>query len=258
MSAPTVSFNGSDLASSVSGLRVIQTDPFRIPDRDIDSGVIANDDKSFISAAYFQKKKINVIVQIVRNDRDSFEASMDQLVNILQAVNATLAFSYNSGTRQWTATMSSIKVSDQQGGSGEIDIEFQCTDPLGYDNASTTLVSSSRTGRSSTDNFIVGGTFAWQAPVITITLTNVTGGSSKTIQIGNPATGQTVQITRTWATNDVIEIDVRNKTVKVNGTEVDFSGGIPEWAPGSGAMDYTDDMTTATHQHSVIYYKRYL
>lgn len=258
MTAISVTFDGYNLASSVTGLRVVRTDPFRAPDREANSFPIANANKSKTSAAYFRKKKINVSVEIGRNDRDLFEASLDQLYTILQTREATLQFNYANSYRKWTATLSNISIDDPQGGLGNVELEFTCSDPMGYDTSSTTIINSSRTGRTSTDNFVLGGTFKYQAPVITITLTNVTGGTNKTVSIGNPATGQQVDITRNWATNDVIVIDCVADSVKVNGSDVDFDGGIPKWAPGAGSMSYTDNLTTATHQHSGIHYRRYL
>lgn len=258
MASPSVTFNGSNLATTVSGLMVIKTNPYRTPSRELSGGALASTNKSVVSAAYYKEKKINVVVQIARNTRELLEDSLDQLYTILQAREATLSFNYGSTTRQWTATVSNIGIDEAQGGLTKVDIEFQCSDPLGYATSSTTLVSSSRTGRSSTDSFIVAGSFAWQAPIITITLTNVSGGDGKTVIISNPATSQQVSITRTWSSGDVIVIDAQAGTVKVNGTNVSFVGAIPYWAPGSGSMGYSDTLTGATHAHSVIYYKRYL
>lgn len=258
MSSPTVSFNGVDLASRVPGLSILSTNPYRIPGRSIQNDKLANADKSVNAAAYWQEKKINVRIIIGRNTRALFEDSLDALTAILQAENATLLFNFGSSTRQWTATLANISVQEVLGGLGEIELEFQCSDPLGYDVASTPLITSAYSGSTSTDSFVIGGSFAWQAPIITITLTAITGGTDKTITVGNPATGQQISIFGTWVNNDVIVIDCQNKTVKVNGVDVDFDGAIPEWQPGAGTMSYSDDLTTRVHSHSAIYYKRYL
>lgn len=258
MSKPTVSFNGSDLASSVTGLIIISTDPYRAPNRDLAIGKIANTEKSVTSAAFFRDKKINVGVTIGRDTRELFEASLDQLNALLQVREAALVLSYGSATRQWTATMSNVAVSEIYGGYATLNIEFQCSDPIGKDTSSTSLFSESLTGANKTHSFTIGGTAYWQQPIITITYSALTGGTAKNVVIGNAATGQQLTITRDWAAADVLEIDSQAKTVKVNGVEVAFTGAIPEWNPGSGSMDYSDTLTTRTRTISAIYYKRYM
>lgn len=258
MSKPTASFNGYDLASTVTGLIIVNTNPYRMPNRDLTIGKIANTDKSVTSAVFFKDKKINIGAVISRDTRELLEASLDQLNLVLQDREKALVFSYGSATRKWTATLSNISLSNVAGGYAELDIEFQCSDPMGFDVNSTNLFSVSRSGASSTDTFTVGGTAQWQQPIITLTLTSVTDGSSKIVTIGNSNTGQAISITRTWASGDVLVIDSQAKTVKVNGAEVAFTGAIPEWNPGAGSIDYSDTFTARIMSLSGIYYKRYM
>ena len=94
-----------------------------------------------------------------------------------------------------------------------------------------------------------------QYPVITITLTAVTGGSAASIFVGNNGTGQQLTITRTWSASDVLVIDTFNRTVKVNNVEVDFGGHSPLFAPGAGTLGYVDTFTTRTFTISAVYAK---
>lgn len=259
MARPTVSFNGFDLASNVIGLAVVASNPYRAPNRDLSVSHLANTDKSALSSVYMIDKKINVTVEIGRTTRELFDASIDQLYTILQTKEAALVCSYGSTTRQWTATLNNVSVEENLGGYGTIELEFQCSDPAGYDVSSTPLFSSARTGSTATENFVFGGTAEWQWPVITITLTAVTPtDSTQSITITNPATGQAITVTRAWVAADVLQIDVKNRTVKVNGNEVAFSGAFPEWVPGAGTLQYTDTLTTRTVTIAGSYYKRYM
>lgn len=258
MSRPTVSFAGSDLAASVPGLIIVATDPYKFPTRQLSVGKVANTDRSVMSAAFYQDKKINVTVEIGQTTRELLEAAYDTLTALLQGQEQALVCSYAGGTRQWTATLNDIVPDEIKGGHGTFDIIFECADPIGTDVNSTPIFSNNLSGASNTNNFILGGSAPWQMPVITITLTSVTGGTNKTMTLANTLNGQSVSITRTFANGDVIVIDPRTEKVTVNGSEVQVSGSIPKFAPNVAAgLSYSDNFTTRIRQTTAIYYKRW-
>lgn len=255
MARYVVTFNSADL-TTVTGLTVIDVNAYRVGNRELTTSKLANTDKSVTSSAFYKDKKINVSVQIGRNTRELLEDSLDALYALLQTVEAALVVSFGSSTRQWTATVSNIAYSDMTGGMANLDIEFECADPIGKETGTTQLFSTALTGASSTTNFVVAGTALWQQPQITITISALTGGTAKVVTVGNSVTGQQVSITRTWTAGNVLVVDSINKKVTVNGTEVAFTGAIPEWAPGAGSMDYSDTLTTRTRTMTAVYYKR--
>ena len=53
--------------------------------------------------------------------------------------------------------------------------------------------------------------------------------TSASITIGNAGNGQAVTVTRVWAAADILVVDCLNKTVQVNGADVNFSGAFPEF-----------------------------
>lgn len=251
-------FAGYDLEANVPGLKVVSTDPYRFPTRALITSRIANTDKSVTSSANYTDKKLNVTVEIGRDTRELLEASLDTLNSILQGHEQALVVPWATSTRQWLATLDNIAATDVLGGHGTFDLEFECADPIGSDVTSTQLFSNNLTGSSNTVTFTVGGTCEWQQPIITITFSALTGGTTKAVTIGNSATGQSVSVTRTWAAADILIINATTKKITVNGTEVQGVGAIPEWAPGAGSMDYSDTLTTRTRQTTAIYYKRYV
>lgn len=261
MSRPTANFNSSDLATVVPGLRILSSDPYRPPNRDVNTVKIANTDKSANTSGYFNKKKLNVTVEIGRDTRELLDDAIDTLLAVLIPREKTLILSVGSGTRQWTATYSNMAFSDVQGGHAVIDIEFEAADGIGTDTSSTSLFSSSLTGNNTNTPFVVPlqGSMQFQQPVITITLNSVTlNGSTGTMTIGNPLNGmQCVISARVFAAGEVIVIDSRTKKITVNGTEVAYTGSIPEWERGSGSMDYSDTFTARNRSMTGLYYKRY-
>jgi hypothetical protein len=81
---------------------------------------------------------------------------------------------------------------------------------------------------------------------------------SNTITITNDTTDEAITIDRVWAKTDVLEIDVANKTVKVNSVEVDYSGSFPYFAPGSHNLIISSDFSAYKFTVTVDYYKRFL
>ena len=66
-------------------------------------------------------------------------------------------------------------------------------------------------------------------PLLTLTLTDATGSSTlANIEIISLTTGKTITVNSasTYADGDVVELDFKNQTVKVNGTEVAYTGFI--------------------------------
>ena len=258
MARPTVSFNGYDLATYVTGLLMAATNPFRYPSRKLNTAQIAGRNKSALTSAWFTERKLNVVCEIGRNTRELFDESVDQLYAILQGKEKALVISYGSSTRQFTATVSNIGISDVMGGHGVLDIEFSLADPFGQAVASNTLSNTVRSGASSTENIVVEGTAEKQQPIITITISALTGGTAKYVKVGNPATSQEITISRDYTAGDVIVINENAvNPVTVNGNPVDFTGAIPSWAPGAGTVSYEDNLTTRTRTFNMIQYKRY-
>lgn len=257
MSMPVL-FDSYNLEASVPGLIIISVDPYRFPKRELTVDHIANTDKSVMSGAYYQDKKINVVVEIGRDDYAQLQDSLDALNLILQGEEKPLIFPYGSSTRKWIATLSNIAATDVKGGHGEFNIEFECANGIGVDIVSTPIFSESLSGGSWTKDFVLGGSAKWQQPQLTVTYSALTGGTNKTVTVGNPATGQSVSINRDFVLNDVLLIDSVNKRVTVNGTEVPHTGVIPEWARGPGSMTYTDDFTSRIQNPVAIYTKRHI
>lgn len=257
ISGPIVTFGGTSLAT-VSGLRIVATNPYQPPERSLNRNQLARTDKGVIASAFYTARKITVTCVIGCNSRELLDASMDALNKILQGEEKALVLSQASGTRQYTATFANMMISDVRGGLARLDILFECSDAMGYDPASTTLAWSAFTGNTSTLNFVLDGTAEWQLPVITITFNSLTGGSNKAVTLSNPATGQTMVITRTWSNGDVLVINAKEGTVQVNGVDADFTGGFLKFALPSGSLTYSDNLTTRNVTVNIAYQKRYI
>lgn len=254
-----VLFDGVNLAT-VSGLTVLSNDAYKPPQRKLTIGNIARTDKSKINSAFWEKRVVTISVGITRVNRGQLEQSIDSLMGLLQGFEKDLIVGQSGTYRKYICTLSDAVTKISGGSYAEFDLIFECSDRFGYDLAASALLANftGYTSAYKSDSFTVGGSAAWQVPVITITYTVITGGTSKIVTIGNDAVGQTISITRTWTAGDVLVIDSYNRTLKVNGIEVDFVGAFPEWAPGLGYWTYLDNFTTRTFTGRIDYVKRWV
>lgn len=254
-----VLFDGNRLDTAVPGLTVLGINPYIYPKRKVSTSELARTDKSRVTSGFFVERYITVKVGIGRDTRLQAEQSLDTLASLLQGIEKDLILQQSGAARKYVATWQDYPFPHAGGAYVEVDLVFECSDRFGYDTAYSTIVSlTGITAASRSDNFNFGGSAAWQQPYITIFYSALTGGTSKAVTIGNNATGQAVTITRTWAAGDRLEIDVPNGLVKVNGTEVAWTGALPEFAPGLGTLTYSDGLTTRTFNYTATYYKRYV
>ena len=253
-----IRFNGNHL-TSVDGLTILSHNPYATPKRKIHIGEIARTHKSKAHSGFFSERLITVRVNIVQSTRALLEQALDSLHALLQTVEGELIVEQGGADRRYYATMSDIQFLQEGGSYAELNIIFVCSDRFGYATAATTVVSlTGVTAGTRSDQYNWQGSAEWQLPIITLTYTAISGGTDKTVTLGNNANGQTLSVNRDWATSDVLIVNCFNNTVKVNGTDVDFSGAFPEFAPGTGSLAYADDFTTRTFNYNVVYYKRYV
>lgn len=252
-----VYFNSIDL-NLVPGVTWTGFDTFRTPTRDIKNYSLAYENSSVTPSAFYTNKKINLRGVITRSTRDLFDASLDTLRQYIDNREATLKLPQSGAYRQYTATVSNIGISGIAGGFGEVDIEFLCSDPFGYDTSTTTVLSvSGLTSGNKSYPITVSGT-AKQQIKITLLINSLTNGTAKTITLSNPIAGTTITIIRDWAALETLVIDPSTKSVTVSSASVEFTGNLSEWSPGAGFINYTDNFTARNVDITGIYTKRYL
>lgn len=250
-----VTFNGI-LLSSVSNFTVLDTDPFRPPARSLVSNQLANFNASAVTSALYKERKVHVIGALQRDGKSGLEQGIRDLQALLQGRNKLLVFNQAGTQTEYTATMSNLAVTERAGGYGEIDIEFICSDPYGYNVTSTTVATvTAHTTNTKIMPYTWSGNVA-QLPVITITINSVSLPSSTgTITINNSNAGQTMSIDAIFAAAGSLVINCKTKSVTYNSAAVDFTGPIPEWT-GSEEIKYSDNFTARNIDISVTYQQR--
>lgn len=240
----------------------INDDP---PTRTLGSFILARSDKRKVNSAFYTERHILITCNLTQNSRALFDAQFDVLMGLLEGLEKVLIIPQGNGLRQYTATLAGIRITEAAGGYSEFILDFLCSDNYGYDlNFTQLLAASGRTLYNYTDNFNLQGSAPYQVPIIKVTISAVTNGSAS-IMLTNPGTNQTIVINRTWAAGDLLIVDSQNKSVQVNGVDVDYTGAIPEWSSNNltgngntiGYLNYQDGFLTRTMSIFVYYYKRW-
>jgi len=221
---------------------------------------VAHANRSKIVYGGFPSKTIVIKGTITDTSISALDTAMDAFRAYFIGFDKDLDIDYAGSTRRYTATANKVAVERPYGLTyADFLVEFIATDPFGRDTTTTSaLTATGRTLSTYDDDYTFLGSAPYQLPVATIEYTALTGGTAKTVEWGNLTTGQTISVTRTWVTNDILVIDVPSSIVKVNGVEVDFTGAFPTFPPGARTMTYLDDLTTRTFDIDVDYNKRYM
>jgi hypothetical protein len=258
MDGTSISFDSHSLQTSSIIPQGI--DHFSGPTKKMSMYGIAHANYSAIPFLNYPSKTIVVSGRLDADSITGLDALIDTFKSYFTGKDKNLDIGYNGSTRRYICTPESPQI-DRPGGLAwaNFSVTFDCTYPFGRDTSTSSLLSaSSRTGAIYNDTITVSGTAPFQYPLITITYTSITGGSNVSVVVGNNANGQTLTITRTWATNDVLVIDVLNKTATVNSSLVDFTGAFPEFPPGTQSMSYSDGFTARSFDISITYYPMWL
>jgi len=235
-----------------------------IPARELKRYRIVRGDGELITDNRYGAKRIVLIGRVQGSSTTDLESRLDTLrANIVgyDKINKTLEIEYNGTTRNYTATCVNINI-DRRNGTinfAEFQIEFISTTPFGKaPSSSNLLTSTAQTTSPNSKAITVAGTAERQKLVITVELNSFTGAVANTITLKNNDTNYAISVSRAWVAADVLEIDVENFSVKVNGTDVDYSGAFPDFAPGSRTLVYSDDFTARNVDIKVSQVARYL
>jgi hypothetical protein len=255
--ATAVSFDGNNLQTfdGSHGIIIQEIDHHGTAEKVAPVYKFAHANGMSIPSTSYGVKSIPVNGEIVGNSLADLDALIDTFKYYFAGEQKNLDIGYNGTTRRYIASSRTIPIPRPNGlFSATFELIFDCQ-PFGQDITSTTALNvTGRTASGYTDSFVFTGTAqSGQLPLFTITYTALTSTGVTAVQVGNTGTGQQITIMRGWLSGDVLTIDCANKTVKVNGTKVDFAGAFPMFPKGSQGMSYSDTHTTRTFNELVTY-----
>ena len=250
-----VYFDGNNL-SDLAGVTFTKRKTNSLPVRDSKVYKLARSDKSVLTSSEYVNKVISISGNITGDSRWQVEERLESLKALIQFSEKELLVDQGPRQLRYTATMQSI-TEEVEGGLITFTIEFICSDPMGYEQTDSTLLQPQHVASADTTFALdVDGSYKAE-PVITVSLTTVTGGTGATMTLKNNETGQGITITRDFADGDIIEVDCLNKRLTVNGADTDFTGLFPNFFPGNRVLGYVDNFTTRHLSITATYKKRY-
>ena len=229
------------------------------PDQDAALYTVANANDSNVPDSNYQSRKVSIAGTIHGSSQADLDSRIDTFRGYFAQRNKNLDIAYGSGTRRYVVMKINTFSLSRSNKSlyASFTIEFLCK-PFGFDTSTTSLLSHTGfTSATVTDTPTVGGTAPYQLPVYTITINSLTG-SGDYVQISNDNNGQEILLYGLGLTaGDVIVVDAENRSVTVNGDEVDYYGTFLELEPGASSLTYTDGFTTRNVDIAASYTKRY-
>ncbi len=258
-----VTYNGNSLQTYNASTRVgIITNKIKhtdAPNSVGDVSIIANASDSEVPTNEYPNKSIQISGSIQGSTQADLDARIDTFKSYFNKRYKNLDIVYSSGTRRYVVMKPNTIAFDRRNVVlfADFNIELFCK-PFGTDIVATNIANSvGVTGASNTYAPTIGGTAPFQLPIITITVTALTGAGDY-ITISNDANGQQMTLTGLLiAAGNVIVVNGLTRKVTLNGTEVDYSGTFLELEPGPQSFTITDGFTTRTKTILIEYYKRH-
>lgn len=231
--------------------------PNEMPDIDLKTIALVRADGNIVVSSRFTKKTITLYGFIIAPDRTAYENALDLLKYRLSTPQRPLVVTQAGAQRVYTASLTALSETFIEGGKSKFTFTFEANDPFGRDGGNTSYTTPNITTASYAVNHVFQG-FVTVRPMLTITLNSLTGGTNKTITIGNSLTGQQIAITRNWTAGDVIVLNSDTMKVTVNGVPVDYTGFFPVFRPNTAYLQYLDTLTTRSVNIKIEYAKKYL
>jgi hypothetical protein len=252
-------FNNFGLQNSVY---LISEVDISMPDRELNIASLPSMDGEVFNSEYLRRKIITLNGRIFQTTQALLEAEIDNFKQAMIKENGNLDIAVvTDGTkRRYKATLQNPdriffarKRSDIS--SAPFTLQFLCHNGLAEDIDFTNdgIPITSKTVSTALYN---QGTF--ETPVwwyfICTTVSGITA-----IQIDNKTTGESIKMTETVSSGDVVQFDGIEKEVLLNDVVQDFDGFFPSLAPGENLIDVTFTGTSVTTVTATAKYKnRYL
>lgn len=260
-----LSFNSNDLqtydpATDV-GIITNVIDHTDAPDVAMTLLGLADADGTSIPTVNRPSKPIALAGAIKGSSQADLDSRIDTFKGYFVGKDKNLDITYGSGTRRYVATAGKVLVQRMQNAFiAKFQVPITSTGPYGLDTSTTNLwaAKSNFSSNTFTETPTVGGNAPYQLPIITIHIDTLTG-TGDYVQISNDNNNQELLIYgQSLANDDTIIIDCEQRTVTLNGVEIDYYGTFLELAPGANSITYTDGFTTRSVDVSAVYTKRWL
>jgi len=230
-----------------------------MPVRRILGGATPREDGEYFNADYWQRKIITARGWAKAADATALELLLDNIREQLAPPQKFLDITRNSVVRRYTASLiNGDRIFSGREGTWvtftKFEIQFLCKTPFAEDRGFSSgfvTVTTSPTNLSVCNE----GTIEAEPVIVAIfdSATDVTA-----LNVKNLTNDDEIDFTGTLTAGDQLEFDSANKTVKLNGTEVDYTGSFPTMDVGANLFQFTTTGTSFDYTVTVKFKNRFL
>lgn len=210
------------------------------PSRELIGGVIPRGDGLYQTGDYFREGVIEARGIARKSTAAALDAFLDTIRKNLRHSQGNLDYTDANGTvKRFVATVDSFEdMFDRQHYHVTFCpwvVRFRCRTPFGK---ARTYTSETVSITSSPTNQTVSNSGTTKAkPLFILIFTAASSVTAATVE--NTTTGESLTYTGAIAANDILAFDSENKTVTLNGTEVDYSGAFPLLDVDSNVLSFS-------------------
>ena len=220
------------------------------PGRDIRSSENPNDDGKKIELDRFPQKVVTLDGLLTDTTAELVETRLDEAKKFLSEQNGSLKITRKGGEiRNYTATVQNLaRAFDRERRITTIPfrLEFLCTDP--FAKSTDRVVSSFFAVATSAYNFEIENNGSYKAkPIFSITID--TASNLTVINLKNNNSGKEIEISKTFAAGEELLINAENKTVCLDGVEIEFDGFFFDLLTGANSITAT--FTSSSHSVTI-------
>jgi predicted phage tail component-like protein len=222
------SFNGTNL--SAKSYYIYDIKKPHLPKQKVDSIDIPGKSGSVISSKKFTENKITLFGFMECSTYDDLTTKLEDLAAFLYSDTDKQLISSKQADRYWNCQYIDYDIIEQRDDYALVNLTFSCVeDPFGYDTTATTD-SQTITVKDTTYNVTNAGNY-YAFPVFTITFLQA---QTHIYVENNNIVDNRFDISKAFTTNDVLEVDCKNGTIKLNGSNSpagfgDGGSGLAEW-----------------------------
>lgn len=237
-----------------------QIEAFSMPSRELVTYKIPRADGEGLNGDYFRGRRIKVSGIIERATNALLETELDTFKQAMVASEGNLDLKVNDEVRRIKATVENPEAMFAKREGYHIsftpfEMSFLALEPMWHSLDYQSETYEDVTSLVYPAEIEVSGSYKAQ-PVIIIILQTAT--SVTAINFENTMNGDAIEITAAFAADDVLIIDSEEKSVTLNGVEVDYDGVFPELVIGTNEFEFTVAGSAVQYTATVKYRKTYL
>lgn len=200
-------------------LTTVELNSFKYP-RDDGGGVLSK---------YYRGREIKLTCTIKAASAAAFASVMDDFKKSLRKTEGNLDIYVNDETRRIKATCTKIDFKRQHYNVtfATADVTFQALEPFFYAANAQSFQFQAQSGSFFGEFTNTGSADSLPA------LYFIFGAGTAATELQINAFGLSLTIANSFANNDVLIVDAKNKSVTKNGAEIDYTGQFPKFPPGS-------------------------